>query len=62
MAARQKNTDAYHSVMANRDPLDQFLDLCLEIHRTLLEEGKWPWPDSHNSEDLVESEDTANQS
>jgi hypothetical protein len=47
--------------MAKPDPLDQYLDICLEVHRTLVREGKWPWPDSQNSEDLVESEGNPNQ-
>lgn len=52
----------YNVGMTNRDPLDQFLDLCLEVHRSLVEEGNWPWPDSQIPEELVESEGKPNQS
>ena len=43
--------------MSNPDHLQRYLELCLDVYRDLVDRGEWPWPDSQNSEDLVESED-----
>jgi hypothetical protein len=45
----------------NRIPeplLEEYLRLCQEIYSKMKTEGKWPWPDSQNSEDLLESKET----
>lgn len=47
----------YHGEMAEKDPLDAYLQICLELYHDLLREGRWPWPDSTDHDDLVESED-----
>ena len=36
---------------------DAYLQLCQELYLEMLRRGNWPWPDSPNSEDLLESED-----
>ena len=38
--------------------LDAYLLLCQEIYLEMERDGRWPWPDSHNSEDLLESKET----
>jgi hypothetical protein len=43
--------------MNKEDHLQQHLELCKRIYLRMLEEGTWPWSDSQNYEDLVESED-----
>ena len=41
------------------DPrLEAYLELCQRLYERMLRDGTWPWRDSQNSEDLVESEDT----
>ena len=40
------------------ETLEDYLLLCQEIFLTMQRDGNWPWPDSQNPEDLVESEDT----
>ena len=44
--------------MNEKDPLDAYLHVCLEIYHDLRREGKWPWADSTDPDDLVESDDT----
>lgn len=43
--------------MNNDDQLQRYLGLCKRIYLRMLAEGSWPWADSPNSEDLVESGD-----
>ena len=43
--------------MKNDQQLDDFIDLCKRMYERMEREGSWPWADSPNSEDLVESED-----
>lgn len=40
--------------------LEQYLEICKSIYERMERDGSWPWPDSRNSEDLVESEDNSN--
>lgn len=54
----QKMT-TYHQVMDKNDPLEQHFRLCQEIYERLKREGTWSWPDSRNSDDMVESDDTS---
>ena len=42
--------------MQQNDPLNRYLELCLDVYRDLVDRGEWLWPDSQKSEDLVESE------
>lgn len=41
----------------NKDYLERYLALCQRIYERMEREGSWPWSDSPNSENLVESED-----
>lgn len=43
--------------MENNDLLERHLDLCKRVFEEMMRDGSWPWRDSQNSEDLVESED-----
>ena len=57
----------YDSLMTSPDPfnhksmpdkaLEDYLRLCQEVFRKMQSEGSWPWPDSQNPDDLVESND-----
>lgn len=40
------------------ETLEDYLLLCQEIFLTMQKDGSWPWQDSQNSEDLVESDDS----
>lgn len=40
--------------MSDQDPLDAYLQICLEIYYDLLREDRWPWEDSTDGEDLLE--------
>lgn len=44
--------------MTEDDHIQRHLELCQRIFERLLAEGTWPWPESQNPEDLVESKDT----
>ena len=37
--------------------LEDYLRLCQEVFRKMQSEDTWPWPDSQNPDDLVESND-----
>jgi hypothetical protein len=39
--------------------LERYLALCKRIYERMEREGSWPWADSPNSEDLVDSEDNS---
>lgn len=39
------------------EALEAYLRLCQDIYQTMEREGRWPWPDSQNPEDLLESKD-----
>lgn len=43
--------------MEHDQQLDQFIELCKRIYARMEREGSWPWADSPNPEDLVESVD-----
>ena len=46
-----------NTAMKNDKQLDDFIDLCKRMYERMEREGSWPWLDSPNSENLVESED-----
>lgn len=48
---------AYHVSMDKKDHLEKHLELCQSVYEHLKKAGQWPWRDSQNSEDLLESED-----
>lgn len=33
------------------------LEICQRLYERLVAEGKWPWPDSTDTEDVLESDD-----
>lgn len=43
--------------MTEDDRLEAYLLICLATHDRLVREGRWPWTDSTDQPDLVESED-----
>lgn len=47
--------------MKHNDQLGRHLDICRQIYKRLRREGKWPWSDSTESEDLIESESDKNR-
>lgn len=46
--------------MEREKQLQRYLRLCQRIYERMEAEGSWPWPDSTDAEDLVDSEDHAN--
>lgn len=42
--------------MDQDDFLNRHLELCQRVFEDMMRDGSWPWRDSLNSEDLVESE------
>lgn len=42
--------------MNKDEQLRRHLDLCKAVYEHLKKTGKWPWPDSTMSENMVESE------
>jgi hypothetical protein len=49
--------DPFEARMSD-EVLEEYLLICQEIFLERQREGSWPWPDSPNAEDLLESEDT----
>lgn len=48
----------WHSVgMTDDKSFKQFLELCKRVCERMEREGSWPWRESPNPEDLVESDD-----
>lgn len=47
--------------MTHDEHLSEHLELCKRIYLRMLADGTWPWDDSPNSEDLVESDDSLEQ-
>ena len=44
--------------MSEDERIERHLRLCQRLYERLVaEEKKWPWPDSTNSQDMVESEE-----
>lgn len=43
------------------DHLLEHLELCKSVYEHLKKEGNWPWADSQNSGNLVESEDNSEE-
>jgi len=41
--------------MTNDEHIQRHLEICQRVYERLVAEGKWPWPDSQLSENLVES-------
>jgi len=41
--------------------LEDFLELCKEVCARMERDGSWPWVDSPELEDVVESEDNPNE-
>lgn len=39
--------------------LERYLALCERTYRKMVEEGCWPWDDSPDLEDMVESDDNS---
>lgn len=35
----------------------RYLDLCKQVYLRMLEDGSWPWRESPNAGDVLESED-----
>ena len=46
----------YSVTMKDQDKLDRFLALCLRTYERMEREGSWPWGDSQDFGDVVESD------
>jgi hypothetical protein len=44
--------------MSEDEHIQRHLEICQRVYERLVAEGKWRWSDSHEPENLVESEDT----
>ncbi len=45
--------------MHDRDYLDEYFLICKRIYEQMERDGTWPWPeDSLNSEDMIDSKDS----
>lgn len=42
--------------MTEDEHIERHLLICQRVYERLVAEGKWPWPDSLKSEDVIESE------
>lgn len=41
--------------MTPDDHLERHLELCKKVYERMKRDGSWPWPESPNSEDVLES-------
>ena len=41
--------------MTEDERIERHLQICQRVYERLVAEGKWPWPESPNSQDVVES-------
>ncbi len=57
MTTRQDFLRTYHGDMTEDEHIQRHLEICQRVFERLVAEGKWPWPDSPNSDDVVESKD-----
>lgn len=39
------------------DQLERYLELCKRMYERMQRDGSWPWADSQDSDDVVESKD-----
>ena len=46
----------YHNGMTEDGRIQRHLEICQRVYERLVAEGKWQWPDSPKSEDVIESE------
>lgn len=51
---------AYSQAMNRDEHLERHLKLCQAMYERMKREGSWPWPDSLDSEDVIESENNTN--
>lgn len=49
------NSQPDHRHPGDSDQLDRFLALCLQVYQRMEREGTWPWADSPDSDNVVES-------
>jgi len=42
--------------MTEDERIQRHLEICQRVYERLLAEGTWPWPDSTESEDVIESQ------
>lgn len=61
VAARLWGQRAYPDQMKENDHIRRHLEICQRVYERLVAEGKWPFPDSTESEDLIESESEKNE-
>lgn len=54
-AARRVRICRYHGAMTEDEHIQRHLEICQRVYERLLAEGTWPWPDSTESEDVIES-------
>lgn len=43
--------------MTEDERIQRHLEICQRVYERLVAEGKWPWPDSPKSLDMLESEE-----
>ncbi len=41
--------------MKEDEHIQRHLEICQRVYERLVAEGQWPWSDSPNSEDVIES-------
>jgi len=57
LAARLGVSFAYHIAMTEDEHIQRHLEICQRVYERLVAEGKWLWPDSPISGDVIESKD-----
>ena len=50
-------TRPYTAGMDKEDHIQRHLDLCKRVYLRMLEDGSWPWRESPDSGDVIESGD-----
>jgi hypothetical protein len=57
LAASLGSHFVYHVSMTEDEHIQRHLDICQRVYERLVAEGKWLWPDSPKSDDVIESKD-----
>ena len=56
LAARKTSCAAYYKGMTEDERIERHVEICQRVYERLVAEGKWLWPDSPKSGDMLESE------
>ncbi len=57
VTAMRTGNNRYSERMTEDERIQRHLEICYRVYVRLVAEGKWRWPDSPKSKDVIESKD-----